>query len=45
MQKHSRYMFILIDCVVMSSQDSVSLVLKCMLKGAADFLMKPVRKN
>lgn len=30
---------------VMSSHDSVSMVLKCMLKGAADFLIKPVRKN
>ena len=30
---------------VMSSHDSVSVVLKCMLKGAVDFLVKPVRKN
>ncbi|KAG6730445.1 hypothetical protein I3842_01G080200 [Carya illinoinensis] len=30
---------------VMSSHDSISMVLKCMLKGAADFLIKPVRKN
>ncbi|RZC22597.1 Two-component response regulator-like PRR95 isoform D [Glycine soja] len=30
---------------VMSSHDSVSMVLKCMLKGAADFLIKPVRRN
>jgi pseudo-response regulator 5 len=30
---------------VMSSQDSVSTVYKCMLRGAADFLVKPVRKN
>ncbi|XP_040868713.1 two-component response regulator-like PRR95 isoform X7 [Glycine max] len=30
---------------VMSSHDSVSMVFKCMLKGAADFLIKPVRKN
>lgn len=29
----------------MSSHDSISVVLKCMLKGAADFLIKPVRKN
>lgn len=29
----------------MSSQDSIGVVLKCMLKGAADFLVKPVRKN
>ncbi|XP_037496237.1 two-component response regulator-like APRR5 isoform X8 [Jatropha curcas] len=30
---------------VMSSHDSISMVLKCMLKGAADFLIKPVRRN
>nr|GMC98637.1 two-component response regulator-like APRR5 [Ipomoea batatas] len=29
----------------MSSNDSVSMVYKCMLRGAADFLVKPVRKN
>lgn len=29
----------------MSAQDSVSTVYNCMLKGAADFLMKPIRKN
>ncbi|EHA8588496.1 two-component response regulator-like APRR3 [Cocos nucifera] len=29
----------------MSSRDSVGVVLKCMLKGAVDFLVKPVRKN
>jgi response regulator of citrate/malate metabolism len=29
----------------MSSHDSIGMVLKCMLKGAADFLIKPVRKN
>lgn len=29
----------------MSSNDSITMVLKCMLKGAADFLIKPVRKN
>lgn len=34
-----------IPVVVMSSQDSISMVLKCMLKGAADFLVKPVRRN
>lgn len=33
------------DHAVMSSHDSISMVLKCMLKGAADFLVKPVRKN
>jgi len=30
---------------VMSSHDSVSMAFRCMLKGAADFLIKPVRKN
>ena len=29
----------------MSSHDSICIVLKCMLKGAADFLIKPVRRN
>jgi pseudo-response regulator 5 len=29
----------------MSSRDSRSTVMKCMCKGAADFLIKPVRKN
>jgi FixJ family two-component response regulator len=32
-------------CAVMSSNDAVSMVFKCMLKGAADFLVKPIRKN
>ena len=32
-------------CAVMSSHDSVSMVFKCMLKGAADFLIKPLRRN
>ncbi|KAK9758126.1 hypothetical protein RND81_01G208900 [Saponaria officinalis] len=34
-----------IPVVVTSAEDSMSMVLKCMLKGAADFLIKPVRKN
>ncbi|KAK9713641.1 hypothetical protein RND81_06G041700 [Saponaria officinalis] len=34
-----------IPVIMMSSQDSISMVLKCILKGAADFLIKPVRKN
>ncbi|XVF22277.1 hypothetical protein REPUB_Repub12eG0159500 [Reevesia pubescens] len=34
-----------IPVIMMSSQDSISMVLKCMLKGAADFLIKPVRRN
>lgn len=29
----------------MSSQDSVSTVYKCMLRGAADYLVKPIRRN
>lgn len=29
----------------MSSQDSITMVLKCMLRGAADYLIKPMRKN
>lgn len=29
----------------MSSQDSITLVLKCMLRGAADYLIKPMRRN
>lgn len=37
--------FVLMIISVMSSQDSISMVLKCMLKGAADFLTKPVRRN
>lgn len=34
-----------IPVIMMSSHDSISMVLKCMLKGAADFLVKPVRRN
>ncbi|TKY61196.1 Two-component response regulator APRR5 [Spatholobus suberectus] len=34
-----------IPVIMMSSHDSVSMVFNCMLKGAADFLIKPVRKN
>lgn len=34
-----------LSVTVMSSQDSIGVVLKCMLKGAVDFLVKPVRKN
>ncbi|WOH06606.1 hypothetical protein DCAR_0626034 [Daucus carota subsp. sativus] len=34
-----------IPVIMMSAQDSVSTVYNCMLKGAADFLMKPIRKN
>lgn len=30
---------------MMSSQDSMDLVLKCFQRGASDFLVKPVRKN
>ncbi|XP_047264633.1 two-component response regulator-like APRR5 [Capsicum annuum] len=34
-----------IPVIMMSSNDSVSTVYRCMLRGAADFLVKPVRKN
>ncbi|XP_010544877.1 PREDICTED: two-component response regulator-like APRR9 isoform X2 [Tarenaya hassleriana] len=34
-----------IPVIMMSSQDSFGMVLKCLLKGAADYLIKPVRKN
>ncbi|GLT84855.1 hypothetical protein SLE2022_030660 [Rubroshorea leprosula] len=34
-----------IPVIMMSSKDSIITVLKCMLKGAADFLIKPVRRN
>ncbi|KAG7980466.1 hypothetical protein I3843_05G183800 [Carya illinoinensis] len=34
-----------IPVIMMSSQDSVSTVYKCMLRGAADYLVKPIRKN
>nr|XP_016480806.1 PREDICTED: two-component response regulator-like APRR3 isoform X1 [Nicotiana tabacum] len=34
-----------IPVIMMSSKDSIGTVLKCMVKGASDFLMKPVRKN
>ena len=32
-------------CVVMSSQDSIGVVLKCMLKGAADFFSEAGEKE
>ncbi|XP_021732694.1 two-component response regulator-like PRR73 [Chenopodium quinoa] len=31
--------------IMMSSLDSMGLVVRCLSKGAADFLMKPIRKN
>ncbi|XP_061956715.1 two-component response regulator-like APRR5 isoform X3 [Populus nigra] len=34
-----------IPVIMMSSQDSISTVYKCMLRGAADYLVKPLRKN
>ncbi|GAB2272408.1 Two-component response regulator-like aprr7 [Dionaea muscipula] len=34
-----------IPVIMMSSHDSMSLVFKCLSKGAVDFLVKPVRKN
>ncbi|XVF53283.1 hypothetical protein PTKIN_Ptkin05aG0087000 [Pterospermum kingtungense] len=34
-----------IPVIMMSSQDSISTVFKCMLRGAADYLVKPIRRN
>ncbi|KAH9780377.1 Two-component response regulator-like APRR5 [Citrus sinensis] len=34
-----------IPVIMMSSQDSVGTVYKCMMRGAADYLVKPVRRN
>ncbi|XP_059667725.1 two-component response regulator-like APRR7 isoform X2 [Cornus florida] len=34
-----------IPVIMISSHDSMSLVLKCLSKGAVDFLVKPIRKN
>nr|BAE72702.1 pseudo-response regulator 95 homologue [Lemna gibba] len=34
-----------IPVIMMSSNDSMKMVFECMLKGAADFLVKPIRKN
>ncbi|XP_058786677.1 two-component response regulator-like APRR9 isoform X2 [Vicia villosa] len=34
-----------IPVIMMSSQDSVSTVYKCMCRGAADYLVKPIRIN
>lgn len=34
-----------IPVIMMSSHDSMSLVFKCLSKGAVDFLVKPIRKN
>ncbi|XP_039062492.1 two-component response regulator-like APRR5 isoform X2 [Hibiscus syriacus] len=34
-----------IPVIMMSSQDSISTVYKCMLLGAADYLVKPIRRN
>ncbi|KAE8689756.1 Two-component response regulator-like APRR7 [Hibiscus syriacus] len=34
-----------VPVIMMSSQDSMNLVFKCLSKGAVDFLVKPVRKN
>ncbi|CAI5471178.1 unnamed protein product [Closterium sp. Yama58-4] len=42
LQCHSVRVFPL---AVMSSHDSMEMVLKCFQRGAADFLVKPVRKN
>eukprot|EP00250_Pteridium_aquilinum_P017081 c23442_g2_i1 orf=145-2274(-) len=34
-----------IPVIMMSSHDSLDMVFKCLLKGAKDFLVKPLRKN
>ncbi|CAN8301215.1 unnamed protein product [Cochlearia groenlandica] len=34
-----------IPVIMMSSHDSMTLVFKCLSKGAVDFLVKPIRKN
>ncbi|XP_041014909.1 two-component response regulator-like APRR9 isoform X1 [Juglans microcarpa x Juglans regia] len=34
-----------IPVIMMSSQDSISTVYKCMLRGASDYLVKPIRRN
>ncbi|XP_077214816.1 two-component response regulator-like PRR37 [Tasmannia lanceolata] len=34
-----------IPVIMMSSHDSMGIVLKCLSKGAVDFLVKPIRKN
>ncbi|GAB2271880.1 hypothetical protein Dimus_006709 [Dionaea muscipula] len=34
-----------IPVIMMSQHDSVSMVFKCLRKGAADFLIKPIRRN
>eukprot|EP00897_Mesotaenium_endlicherianum_P006083 jgi/Mesen1/5502/ME000277S04710 len=34
-----------VPVIMMSSHDSMDMVLKCFQKGASDFLVKPVRKN
>ncbi|KAK5835836.1 two-component response regulator-like PRR37 isoform X1 [Gossypium arboreum] len=34
-----------IPVIMMSSHDSMNIVLKCLSKGAVDFLVKPIRKN
>ncbi|KAK3445712.1 hypothetical protein EUGRSUZ_A01405 [Eucalyptus grandis] len=34
-----------IPVIMMSTQDAVGTVYKCMLRGAADYLVKPIRRN
>ncbi|KAL6291740.1 hypothetical protein ACE6H2_009250 [Prunus campanulata] len=34
-----------IPVIMMSSQDSISTVYKCMMRGVSDYLVKPIRKN
>ncbi|RWW82694.1 hypothetical protein BHE74_00008839 [Ensete ventricosum] len=40
-----RFLFLLISFLVMSAQDEVSVVVKCLRLGAADYLVKPLRMN
>ncbi|CAN1228251.1 Two-component response regulator-like APRR5 [Linum grandiflorum] len=34
-----------IPVIMMSKEDSISTVYKCMMRGAADYLVKPIRRN
>uniref|UniRef100_A0A803PQG3 Two-component response regulator-like APRR5 n=1 Tax=Cannabis sativa TaxID=3483 RepID=A0A803PQG3_CANSA len=34
-----------IPVIMMSSQDSIGIVYRCMMRGAADYLVKPIRRN
>lgn len=39
------YLNLFCDVAVMSSQDSINTVYKCMTRGVSDYLVKPIRKN